>query len=148
MGLDVNMHYLNPRTELNPGESLLQPRSFRTFPSCSGEHKSAPHHHGFDFLTEQKATQLRGSVLIIFFLQIILCVSSKQAAFPTAKRTEQNQFWNAKEGFLQALDHGLSPKPRKSSADPEWFPPALRTLVDFRAQAEHMLSLMALNKPG
>lgn len=57
MGLDLTMHQLNPGRELKPGKAGVW--------GVSGEHKPAPQHQEFDFLTEQKVTQLWGSVLVI-----------------------------------------------------------------------------------
>lgn len=48
------------------------------FPPCSGEHKSAAHHHECDLLTEQKVTQLQGSVLIISYYRLsCVCLQHK-----------------------------------------------------------------------
>lgn len=79
-------------------------------------------------------------------LQIISCVSSEPAAFPIAKKDWTEPVLKQRKGLYKPLTT-VCPQ-RRSSADPERFPPALRTQLYFRAQAEHTLSLMALNKPG
>lgn len=77
----------------------------------------------------------------------LVCIL-RTSCFSHSKKGLNRTSSEAKKGLVQALDHGLPPNPRRSSADPERFPPALGTQLYFRAQAEHTLSLMALNKPG